>query len=360
MRGYLAIKDIGLFSGEYFGGEGSFSGEIAFFRSRSFCWDILTDPAYHKKIVITDRVNVEDNTPFPEKNHSFKPHLSAIVFLGKIETDSGSLDRHKLRGYLSSNRIGGFIPDRRELLYDALKFVTNSTAGICENPKAASDIASIPASYQSEDLKSISTPHEYLWDLLPGRLPAEQYNIVVWDFGTSYNLLKGFRENGCGIRVVPPDTHPEDIVALHPDGIIISGRPLSPESAGKIIPRIERIVGIRPLMGIGGGAVTLAQALGAKTYRLQNPHYGSAVAIEDIGTGAVSASYQSHSVCPDSDSIEKSGCEITHINVCDDSVEAYFSDEYRAIGSLYTDIYREKPHFIKTFQKLIGNSMVTA
>ncbi|MEE9553909.1 MAG: carbamoyl-phosphate synthase domain-containing protein [candidate division Zixibacteria bacterium] len=359
MRGYLAIKDVGLFSGEYYGCEGSFSGEVAYFRSRSFCWDVLTDPAYHKKIVITDRVNIEGSSSYPVLEQSLMPHLSAMVFLGQIKRDNRESDRNGLRKYLSTNRIGGFIPDRRDLLHDALNFAGNCTAGICDNPDRASDVASKPVSYQPEDLKSISAPHEYLWDLVPGTIPAEQYNIVVWDFGTSYNLLKILRENGCGIRVVPPDTHPEDIVALRPDGIVISGRPLSPENAGKIIPRIERVVGIRPLLGIGGGAVTLAQALGVKTYDLKTPHHGTAVAIEDTRSGTVSATYQSHSICPDRESLEKSNCEITHLNVCDDSVEGYFSDEYRAIGSLYTDIYKEKPHFLNDFHKLIGKSITT-
>ena len=357
MKGYLALKDVGIFSGEYFGWEGSFSGEIAFFRSRDFCWDILTEPAYHKKIVITDRVSVENKSPFPEKNHSFKPHLSAIVFLGPIERSSEPPD-NGLRGYLESNRIGGFIPNRKDLLYDTLNFGANTTAGINQNQEAASDAAVKPALYQPDDFKSVSAPHEYLWDLVPGDMPDENSNIVVWDFGTSFGLLKSFRTNGYKVRVVPPDTDPEDIIALHPDGIIISGSPLSAKYAGRIIPRIERIIGIRPLLGVGGGAITLAMALGVETESLLSPHHGTAVAVENINDGTISATYQTHAIAPRTRSLEKSGCEITHVNVCDNSVEAFFSDEYRVVGSLYTDVYKEKPHFLTDFRKLIAKSTI--
>ncbi len=359
MRGYLALKDIGVFSGEYFGWEGSFSGEIVFFRSRSFCWDVLTDPAYHKKIVITDKVRVEDTSPFPDKNRSFKPHLSAIIFLGPVESNPKGKNNNGLRSYLQSNRIGGFIPDRRDLLYDALAFVSVTTAGIGRDPESAEDAARKPAFYEPGDFKSVSVPHEYLWDLTRGEMPQEEYNIIVWDFGTSFGLLESFRSGGCKIRVVPPDIDPEDIVAMHPDGIIISGSPVSDRHAGNLIPRIERILGIRPLLGVGGGAITLAMTIGAEIENLSSPHHGSAIAVERLRDGLVSATYQTHSTAPRAKSLEGAGCEISHINVCDGSVEGFINDDYRAIGSLYTDVFKEKPGFLTDFGGLIARSIIS-
>jgi len=353
MRSYLAVKNVGFFPGTYFGREGPCSGEIAHFQSRSFCWDVLTDPAFHKRIVITDRVLIDDKSPLPEESQSFMPHLSAIVFLGPIKKSVLETNGIGLKTYLEQNEIAGFIPDRKDLLYDALRFVSNTTAGLADNPDDAVNGSLMPASYQTEDLNSVSAPKEYLWDLAPGDMPAEKYTVAVWDFGTSYNLLRIFRENGCRIRVVPPSTRPEDLVALHPDGIILSGGPLSGPGARKIIPLVERIIGIRPLLGIGGGAVTLAQALGIDIVKLESPHHGSAIPVEDIRSGRVSATYQAHSLSPDIDSTEKSGCEITHLNVCDDTIEGFANREYRAVGSLYTGVYRENPHFLTEFNRLL-------
>ena len=358
MRGYLAIKNIGLFSGCYFGWDGPCSGEVAHFHSRGFCWDILTDPAYHKKIVITDKVYVEDKSPLSEDSQSFMPHLSAIVFLGSIRKSSlsSSSSDEGLEEYLRTNRITGFIPDRKDLLFDTLRFVSCATAGLAPDPGDALDGSRIPATYNTDDLKWVSIPQEYLWDLSPIDVPEEKHNIVVWDFGTGYGLLRTFRKNGCRIRVVPPYTPPEDIVALHPDGIIISGSPLSPSSAREIIPRVERVIGIRPILGVGGGAITLAEALGIEISELENPHHGSAIPVETIGTGRISATYQTHSLTPGAISVEKAGCAITDINVCDESVEGFINDEYNIIGALYSDAFGESPAYLAGFNQILEKS----
>jgi len=358
VRSYLAIKDVGVFPGRYFGWEGSCSGETAFFRSRSFCWDIMTDPAFHKKIVITDRVDVDDISPANQESLSFMPHLSGIVFLGNIKSDGDSDRSHGLRSFLEQNRITGFIPDRQDLLFDALRFVGDSTAGLAPRVDDAIGSSLTPAAYQRVDMISVSAPQEYLWDLTPGEKPGDIYNVIVWDFGTSFRLMKTFREIGCGIRVVPADTSPEDIVALHPDAIIISGRPLSGGDVESLAPRLHRILGIRPLMGVGGGAVTLARTLGVEVAKLESSHFGSAIPVEEVSTGRISSTSQSHSLTPIAKSLEQAGCRVTHVNVCDESVEGFASDELQIIGSLYTEVFGENPPFLDSFLRLLHKTPV--
>ena len=82
MRGYLAIRGIGVFSGDYFGWSGCCAGEIIRFQSINFCWDILTDPTYKKKIVAVDAAVMEDREPLPDEIQSFMPHL-ACVYLSR-------------------------------------------------------------------------------------------------------------------------------------------------------------------------------------------------------------------------------------------------------------------------------------
>jgi carbamoyl-phosphate synthase small subunit len=347
MKGYLALKDIGLFSGRYFGWADSCTGELVHFRSQSFCWDVLTDPAYRKKIVITDPVYVENRQPLPEENQSFMPHLSALVLLGAIK-DSDSVEPG-LTGYFKSNRICGFIPDRRDLLYDALGFISCTSGSLDREKEDAIINLQKPITNGDEDLRSVTAPYEYLWDLGNGEKPEEKYNVVIWDLGISYNLLRNLRKLGCRLRMVPPDTLPEDIVALHPDGVIIAGDSIAPENEDKIISRIERVIGIRPILGIGCGAISLASALGIETTSLNTPHFGTAIPVEDIRTGRVEATYQAHSRAIDSSSAERSGTTISHINVCDDSAEGFANDEYRVMGSLYSDSFEKTPYYFDSF-----------
>lgn len=356
MRGYLALRDVGIFSGRYFGWAGSCTGEIVHFRSHSFCWDILTDPAYRKKIVITDPVYVENRQPSPEENQSFMPHLSALVLLGAIRESRSDPFEPGLMKYFKSNRICGFIPDRRDLLYDALTFASRATGCLDRDKEQAIINSQKPVSNNHDDLQSVTAPHEYLWDLTTGDKPDEEYNVVTWDFGTSYNLLRNLKKLGCRLRMVPPDTFPEDIVALHPDGVVIAGDSISPESADKIIPRIERLIGIRPILGVGSGAVSLASALGIETASLDTPHFGTAIPVEDIRTGSIEATYQAHSETIDSSSAARSGTKITHINVCDDSPEGYANPEYQVMGSLYSDSFERTPYHLEGFIDILEKS----
>lgn len=349
----MAIRDIGLFPGKFIGWAGSCSGEVAHFHSLDFQWEILTDPAYHRKIVITDPVYVEDKIPLPEESQSFMPHLSGIVFLGAIRRPSLNYTNRGLSDYLRANRVAGFLPDKRNLLFDLLRIAPASVAGLGRDPEEAVSASAQPGSIKVEDLKNLAAPLEYLWDLLPGEKAREKFNVAVWDFGTSYKLLQSLRTKGCRVRVMPPSSFPEDIVALHPHGVIISGNVLSEEARAGIIPGVERLIGIRPLLGVGGGAVTLATALDAETVKLEEPHFGTAIPVEEIESGEIAATCQNHTHSISHKSMEESGAEITHINVCDDSVEAYRIDDYKIIGTLYHESFMERRSFLDRFLELL-------
>jgi carbamoyl-phosphate synthase small subunit len=354
MRGFLAIRDVGLFSGRFFGRAGSCSGELVHFRSKSFCWDIFTDPVYKNKIVITDPVCLENRPPSPEENRSFMPHLSALVLLGTVEKPVDGPQGSSLSDYMQKNRISGFIPDRRDLLYDILSFSSPSRAALDRSSDRALEMANNPVSTDEDGLGSLASPAEYLWDLANGYTTQEKVSLAIWDFGTSYKLLQSLKSKGCSLRLVPPTTPAEDIVALHPDGVIIAGNGLPERDRNRIIFEVERMIGIRPLLGIGGGAVTLASALGMETYHLNDPHFGTAIPVEEIETGRISATYQTHSNGIKLDSAQESGAQITHFNVCDDSVEAYAVDDYQVIGSLYYDSFMEEPPYLERFLGLLG------
>ncbi len=354
MRGYLAVKDVGVFSGRYIGWEGPCSGEIVRFHSVGFCWDILTDPAYQKKIVITDSVYADDRRPAPDEIQSFMPHLNGLVFLGSIRKEEKSDCGDGLGSYLEANRVSGFIPDRRDLLRDALDFSRPSTGGIDIDRDKAINNAGRDVSYDREDLKSVSAPHEFYWDLTTGELPTEKYNIVVWDFGASYNLLRGLRTLGCRIRIAPPNSIPEDLVPLHPDGVIIAGGPSAAENRKIIIPRIERMIGIRPLLGVGDGAVLLASAMGIETENLESPHFGTSIPVEDTSDGKILATYQAHSITISSKSATASRTKITHRNLIDNTVEGFKNDEYRISGSLFLPTIDDTPAYLGEYLRSIN------
>jgi carbamoyl-phosphate synthase small subunit len=359
MRGYLAIKGIGIFSGCYFGWRDSCAGEIVKFQSLNFCWDILTDPVYKRKIVITDSLVIDDRQPTPDEVQSFMSHLEAIVFLGNVRTGGNGSGHNVLRKYLEDNKVTGFIPDRRSLLRDLLEFSELTSAGIDRNREDAVRNSISAVALENDDLKAMAAPEEFYWDLSTGDLPEEKSIVAVWDFGANYNLFRSLRLMGCRVRIAPPHTDPEDIVALHPDAVVIPGGPAAARNSDTYLPKIERMIGIRPLLGVGGGAALLARALGMKTKSIGFPHFGNSIPVEDTETGRVEASYQTHAITIDPKSARNSVINITQVNVCDGSIEGFAMPEYETAGSFCLPTVEYMPEYFKGFISNLNISRVS-
>jgi len=322
-------------------------GEAVRFQAIKFPPEVLTDPSLQKKIVILDTASVDDRWPMPDDYQSFMPHLSGLVILGSIQKSLS--DAHfTLHNYLESNRICGFVPDGSEKLQRYTARFRSVMASIERECKITSSTTTTQIAPPRIDLKAIASPQEYLWDLASGDLPSEQFNIVVWDFGMSYSLLRNLRKLGCKLRIVPPATEPERIIALHPDGVVIAGGPLDQEVLQHVAAQAERVIGIRPVLGVGSGALVVARAIGTPIELLENPHFGSALDVRRPN-GSLISTYQAHSLAPGRGSLVKAGAEICSVNHDDGSPEEFVFREYDAMGMMYSLSAEPIPSFLTSF-----------
>lgn len=289
----------------------------------------------------------------PEDIQSFMPHLAGLVILGELVRPEPFNHFFSLDFYLKKNLISGFIPDNSELLRDLLQLAPTYSGGIDRKRERAISCSIRGPLNSGDDLKAVTAPREFLWDLSLGETPDELYDLVVWDFGVSYRLMRAFRKSGCCLRTVPPTTDVHDIVALHPDGVVIAGGPLNGSILSKIAGNLESLIGIRPVLGVGNGAIALASALGMRIESLRDSHFGSDIPIENCRTNEITSSYQSHAYSVSPGSI-KDGSEITYINVCDDTIEGFANAEYKAMGSFYSSSDDSTPTFINQYLSLLS------
>ena len=96
------------------------------------------------------------------------------------------------------------------------------------------------------------------------------------DFGAQYSQLIARRIRECRVfsAVVAHDTPPEEILALHPAGLVLSGGPASEYEPGApaLDPRLLEL-GI-PVLGICYGMQSMAQALGGEVARTGAGEFG--------------------------------------------------------------------------------------
>jgi carbamoyl-phosphate synthase small subunit len=167
------------------------------------------------------------------------------------------------------------------------------------------------------------------WKLCRGYVSAEEavaarggrvLDVVAYDFGIKYNILRNLVGSGCRVRVVPAYTPAADVLAMKPDGVFLSNGPGDPDAVDGAPERVAAILGKVPVFGICLGHQILGLALGGKTYKLKFGHHGGNQPVKDLTTGKVEITAQNHGFAVDVDSM-RGKAEITHMNLNDRTCE---------------------------------------
>jgi carbamoyl-phosphate synthase small subunit len=317
MRGILALEDGRVFTGESFGAEGCSEGEIVFNTSMTGYQEVLTDPSYCGQIVAmtyplignygtnardveSDRPQVEgfivrEYCPYPsnwECEKSLADYLAASGIVALTDVDTRALTRHV-------RRVG------------AMKAVV-ATGDV--DPTALVKQAAESRGLVGVDLvKEVTCARTYVFaEGEPGAL-----HVVVYDFGTKRNILRCLASMGLKVTVVPASTSAEAVLALAPDGIMLSNGPGDPEGVPYAVESTRQLLGRKPLFGICLGHEFLGLALGGRMKKLKFGHRGANHPVKDLRTGEIDITCQNHSFNIEMDSLDENEVEITHVNLND-------------------------------------------
>src|SRR6185312_3322457 len=111
-------------------------------------------------------------------------------------------------------------------------------------------------------------------------LMLDNYDSFTW------NLVQYLGELGAAVKVVRNDAMSlDDIEALHPERIVVSPGPCTPNEAGISVPLIRRFAGRVPILGVCLGHQSIGQAFGGKVVRAQHVMHGKLSPIAHDGSG---------------------------------------------------------------------------
>ncbi|HNE89321.1 MAG TPA: glutamine-hydrolyzing carbamoyl-phosphate synthase small subunit [Actinomycetota bacterium] len=293
----LVLEDGTSLRGEAFGARGSVFGEAVFATGMTGYQETLTDPSYHRQVVVMTAPHIGNtgmNHEDPESSRiwaagfvvrdlspvasnwrakdTLAGQLEAAGVVGVRGVDTRALTRHlRERGVM---RVGLFSGDA---LTDA--------GTMLEQVKASPGMLGADLSAQ------VSTPEPYV-------VPAvgeSRFTVVAVDLGIKRMTPTLMAQRGMTVHVVPAGSTYEQIAELDPDGLFFSNGPGDPATADHAVAVARSALGAGlPTFGICFGNQILGRALGFGTYKLAYGHRGINQPVQDRTTGKVEVTAHNH------------------------------------------------------------------
>ena len=144
--------------------------------------------------------------------------------------------------------------------------------------------------------------------------------------------------------MVPYSTTAQEILNLHPDGVLLSNGPGNPEEMTATAEMVAEIEKHLPVFGICMGHQIFALANGASTYKMKFGHRGFNHPVRDIASGQIVFTSQNHGYAVDPASVDKEKLMITHVEINDGTVEGLRHRQYPAFSVQFHPDAAPGPH----------------
>jgi carbamoyl-phosphate synthase small subunit len=315
----LALADGSVHTGYALGAENDAFGEVVFCTSMTGYQEMLTDPSYAGQILIPTYPLIGNYGINKQDFESAGIRVRGFIVREECPEPSHYLNQRTVHRYLADSGIPGIQGLDTRALTRRLRSA-GVMMGMITSTKtpeeALEELGRLP-SYDSTDfMKEVTTPEQYRWNLKI----KKPYHVVVLDCGLKFNILRLLDQRDCGVTVVPCTTSAEEILALKPDGILLSPGPGDPALLGYIVETAGRLIDKKPVMGICLGNQIIARVFGAKTFKMKFGHRGGNHPVRELANGRIHITAQNHGYAVDPDTVGDE-LEITHINLNDGTVE---------------------------------------
>lgn len=350
--GYLVLESGRIFVGELFGDsrrikKGGTVGEVVFTTGMTGYLETLSDPSFHGQIVVQTFPLIGNYGAIADDFESSRLHPVAYVVGECCEHPSNFRSQGSLDGLLKEHGLLGLSGVDTRALTRIIREAGVMNGAITVNPDLVN-----PKRLASHRVENAVAAVSIKEAATQGPDAKPVCRVALWDFGAKENIVRALCTRGAEVLRVPHSFTAQEILALEPDGVMLSNGPGDPSGNGSIIAEIgELLKRVNekttkaneedkkiPLFGICLGHQLLALAAGARTQKLKYGHRGANQPVRDVRTGRVFITTQNHGYTVLSESVDTNIAEVRYLNANDGTCEGI---DYRGAGAFGVQFHPE-------------------
>ncbi|WP_148410061.1 carbamoyl phosphate synthase small subunit [Murimonas intestini] len=317
MKAFLILEDGTVFTGTSIGSQKEIISEIVFNTSMTGYLEVLTDPSYAGQAVVMTYPLIGNYGICHEDMESAKPWPDGYIVRELSRMPSNFRSEDTIQNFLTKHDIPGIAGIDTRALTKILreKGTMNGMITTNENYNLDEILPKLKAYTTGNVVEKVTCKEKYV---LEGDGPA----VALLDLGAKKNIAGSLNKRGCRVTVYPAFTPAEEIIASHPDGIMLSNGPGDPKECTAIIEEIRKLYNTDiPIFAICLGHQLMALANGADTHKMKYGHRGGNHPVKDLETNRVYISSQNHGYVVDTDKLDASVAVPAFVNVNDSTNE---------------------------------------
>ena len=295
-KAFFVLDDGRIFEGRSWAATGKTFGEAVFQTGMTGYQETLTDPSYHKQVVVMTAPHIGNTGVNSLDNESSKIWVAGFVvrnpssltsnwrsendleaemiaqgIVGIAGVDTRAITRHlRDRGAMRVGIFSGLELTREEMVVEVRKVPAMSGAYLCED---------------------VSTDKPYIVKAIG----EKKFKVAAIDLGIKAATPRALAARGVEVHVIPYNSTIDQIKALNPDGVFLSNGPGDPSTMHEVVETVREILSAEiPIFGICFGHQILGRALGFETYKLQFGHRGINQPVMDKNTKRVEITAHNH------------------------------------------------------------------
>ncbi|MFD9371244.1 glutamine-hydrolyzing carbamoyl-phosphate synthase small subunit [Streptomyces sp. NPDC060020] len=327
----LVLEDGRIFRGRAYGAVGETFGEAVFSTGMTGYQETLTDPSYHRQVVVMTAPHVGNTGVNDEDPESSRIWVAGYVVRDPARVPSNWRSQRSLDEELVKQGVVGISGIDTRALTRHLRergamrvgiFSGDAWTGIRDEALLAK-VQSQPQMKGANLSAEVATKEAYV---VPA-IGEKKFTVAAVDLGIKGMTPHRMAERGIEVHVLPATATVEDVYAVNPDGVFFSNGPGDPATADGPVAVMQGVLERKtPLFGICFGNQILGRALGFGTYKLKYGHRGINQPVQDRTTGKVEVTAHNHGFAVDAplDKVSETAygrAEVSHVCLNDQVVE---------------------------------------